>query len=315
MSDFIDSFWNLYVTIGTLLSIVACAVLLMALSKRRVASDPDKTGHVWDEDLDEYNNPLPRWWIWLFWITIVFSFAYLWYYPGLGTSEGTLKWTSAGQYEAEVGDAQKQYGPLYARLAAKDLVTLAADPEAKQVGQKLFINYCSQCHASDARGSRGFPNLTDGDWLYGGQPETIKASILNGRNGVMPALGAAIGPGGVNDTANYVRSLSSLSHDAAAAARGKTTFGTICAACHGADAKGNPALGAPNLTDKIWLHGSSEAVIAQTIAQGRTSTMPAHKEFLGEERVHILAAYVYGLSRAEPAVPGKVELIPAKLSQ
>jgi cytochrome c oxidase cbb3-type subunit 3 len=316
MSDFISNFWSLYVTIGTIVSIVACAVLLVALSKRKVASDPDKTGHVWDEDLDEYNNPLPRWWIWLFWITIVFSFAYLWYFPGLGTHEGALKWTSAGQYAAEVGDAKKQYGPLYARLATKDLATLAADPEAKAVGQKLFLNYCSQCHASDARGSKGFPNLTDADWLYGGEPETIKVTIMNGRNGVMPALGAAIGPAGVKDTANYVRMLSGLSHDAAAAERGKTTFGTICAACHGPEGKGNPALGAPNLTDKIWLHGSSEAAITETIAQGRSSVMPAHKDFLGEERVHILAAYVYGLSRpAVAASPGKVEPIPAKLSQ
>ena len=317
MSDFIGNFWNLYVTIGTIVSIVACAVLLVALSRRKVAGDPDKTGHVWDEDLDEYNNPLPRWWIWLFWITIVFSFGYLWYFPGLGTHEGALKWTSTGQYDAEVGDAQKQYGPLFARLAAKDLVSLASDPEAKAVGQKLFVNYCSQCHASDARGAKGFPNLADSDWLYGGDPEAIKASILNGRNGVMPALGSAIGPGGVKDTMHYVRMLSGLAHDASAAERGKTPFGTICAACHGPEGKGNPALGAPNLADRIWLHGSSESTIAQTIAQGRASVMPAHKDFLGEERVHILAAYVYGLSRsaAPPPVPGNVEVIPAKLTQ
>ena len=317
MSDFTGDFWNLYVTIGTIVSIVACAVLLMALSRRKVAGDPDKTGHVWDEDLDEYNNPLPRWWIWLFWITIVFSFAYLWYFPGLGTHEGQLEWTSVSQYEAEVGDAQKQYGPLYARLAAKDLVTLAADPEAKAVGQKLFVNYCSQCHASDARGAKGFPSLADNDWLYGGDPETIKASILNGRNGVMPGLGSAIGPGGVRDTANYVRMLSGLAHDAGAAARGKATFGTICAGCHGPEGTGNPAVGAPNLADKIWLHGSAEATIVQTIAQGRASVMPAHKDFLGEERSHILAAYVYGLSQPPAPVPGpaRVEMVPAKLSQ
>ena len=311
MSDFNSGFWAWFVSIGTIVSIVACAALLMSLSRRRVSTDPDKTGHVWDEDLDEYNNPLPQWWIWLFWITIVFSFAYLWYYPGLGSNDGAAKWTSVGQYDAELDVAQKQYGPLYARLAAKDLVALASDPEAKAVGEKLFINYCSQCHASDARGSKGFPNLTDNDWLYGGEPEMIKTSIMNGRNGVMPALGPVLGPGGVRDTANYVRSLSALPHDAAAAARGKVTFDTLCAACHGRGGGGNPALGAPNLSDGIWLHGSSEHTIMETIAQGRKSVMPAHGEFLGEQRVHILAAYVYGLSRRSDRPP----ILPVKLTQ
>jgi len=304
MSDFDSRFWDLFVAIVTVVSIVACAVLLMSLSRRKVASDPDKTGHVWDEDLDEWNNPLPQWWIWLFWITIIFSFAYLWYYPGLGAREGAGNWTSTAQYKGEVDQAQAQYGPLYAKYAAIDLVTLASNPEARAVGQKLFLNHCSQCHASDARGSKGFPNLTDDDWLYGGEPEMIKTTIMNGRNGTMPALRAMMGPDGVKDTANYVRSLSGLSHDAAAAARGKTTFGTICAACHGPEGKGNIAVGAPNLTDKVWLHGSSEATIMQTIAQGRTSMMPAHKDFLGEQRVHILAAYVYGLSH--PALDAKL---------
>jgi cytochrome c oxidase cbb3-type subunit 3 len=298
MSDFNSSFWDFYVTIITLVSIVACAVLLVAMSKRKVATDPDKTGHVWDEDLAEYNNPLPRWWIWLFWITIVFSFAYLWYYPGLGTREGSGKWTSANQYQAEVDTAQKQFGPLYAKLAALDVATLSKNAEGKAVGQKLFLNYCSLGHASDGRGSRGCPNLTDNDWLYGGEPEVIKTTILNGRNGIMPPLGAVLPAGGAKDAANYVRSLSGLGHDAAAAERGKTHFQTICAACHGPEGKGNPAVGAPNLTDKTWLYSSSEATIIETIEKGRNSVMPAHKDFLGEQRVHIVAAYVYGLSQA-----------------
>jgi cytochrome c oxidase cbb3-type subunit III len=296
MSDFDSSLWSLFIAGSTVLGIVACALLLVSLSKRKVATDPDKTAHVWDEDLDEYNNPLPRWWIWLFWITIAYSVGYLWVYPGLGSWQGSSRWSSVSQYQEEVKVAEQQYGPLYARLAAADLVALSGDPEARQVGQKLFLNYCSQCHSSDGRGSKGFPNLTDNDWLYGGEAETIKASILNGRNGVMPPMGAAVGPGGAKDMANYVRSLSGLAHDAAGAARAKPKF-AICAACHGAEGKGNPALGAPNLTDSVWLYGSSEATLIETIEKGRANVMPAHKDFLGEQRSHILAAYVYGLSR------------------
>lgn len=297
MSDFTDPFWSIFVAAVTLVSVVACALLLMSLSRRRVATDAETTGHVWDEDLNELNNALPRWWIWLFWITIVFSLGYLAMYPGLGTYQGALKWTSAGEYTEEVKLAEARTGPLYAKFAQSDLVSLSADSEARQVGQRLFLNYCSQCHAADARGSKGFPNLTDGDWLYGGDPEVIKASILNGRNGVMPALGAAVGgEAGAKDLANYVRSLSNLEHDAPAALRGKEKF-AVCAGCHGAEAKGNPALGAPNLTDKVWLYGASEAQVMETILKGRSNVMPAHREFLGEQRSHLLAAYVYGLSK------------------
>jgi cytochrome c oxidase cbb3-type subunit 3 len=300
MSDFTSGFWSLFVAGVTLVSIVACALLLQSLSSRKVAGDPDKTGHVWDEDLDELNNPLPRWWIGLFWITIAFSLGYLWLYPGLGSYQGSLNWTSADEYGEEVKVAEDRYGPLYARFAATDLKQLASDPEARVVGQKLFLTYCSQCHASDARGGKGFPNLTDADWLYGGgDPQVIKTTIMEGRVGVMPSFGAMLGEEGVRDAAHYVRSLSGLQHDAAAATRGKAHFTTICAGCHGADGKGNPVLGAPNLTDKVWLHGSSEAAIMTTIRKGRTDVMPAHKDFLGEARSHVIAAYVYGLSIPE----------------
>lgn len=303
MSDFDSAFWNFFVAGVTLVSIVACGLLLQSLSQRKVASDPATTGHVWDEDLDELNHPLPRWWIGLFWITIVFSLGYLWLYPGLGSFEGSLKWTSTGEYREEVKVAEEKHGPVFAAYAATDLVRLAGDPEARLVGQALFVNYCSQCHASDGRGGKGFPNLTDRDWLHGGDPQAIKASILDGRRGVMPALGAALGEAGVKEVAAYVRSLSALSHDAAAAARGKARF-ALCAGCHGADGKGNMALGAPNLTDAVWLYGSSEATLIETIAKGRSSVMPAHREFLGEARSHVLAAYVFGLStpRSEGAL-------------
>jgi cytochrome c oxidase cbb3-type subunit 3 len=303
MSDFTGGFWSLFVAGTTLVSVVACGLLLLSLSKRKVASDPDKTGHVWDEDLDELNNPLPRWWIWLFWITIAFSLGYLWLYPGLGSYSGSLKWTSAQEYGAEVKAAEGTYGPLFAKFAAADLKALSTDPEARVVGQRLFVNYCSQCHASDARGSKGFPNLTDGDWLYGGDPEVIKTTILDGRNGVMPPLGGAVGgEAGAKDLANYVRSLSGLEHDKAAAGRGQGKF-AICAACHGPEAKGNPAMGAPNLADRVWLYGSSEATIVEGIMKGRNNVMPPHRAFLGEQRAHVLAAYVYGLSGPEAAKP------------
>jgi cytochrome c oxidase cbb3-type subunit 3 len=308
MSDFTSGFWEWYVGIITIVSILACAVLLHSMRTRRASSEADTTGHTWDEDLVEYNHPLPRWWVWLFWITIVFSLGYLVVYPGLGSYAGTFKWTSKAEYEAEMKQADDRYGPLYQKFASQDLKQLASDPEARAVGQKLFLNNCAQCHGSDAAGGKDFPNLTDHDWLYGGDPETIKASIMNGRNGVMPALGPTLGPEGTKDAANYVLSLSGAKHDAARAERGKKTFTTICAACHGADGKGNQAMGAPNLTDNIWLHGGSEAAIVETITKGRgtnalnpgQSAMPAHKDSLGEAKVHILAAYVWGLSNPKP---------------
>jgi cytochrome c oxidase cbb3-type subunit 3 len=309
MSDFASGFWDLYIGIITIVGILACAVLLKSMSTHRVSGEADTTGHMWDEDLGEYNNPLPRWWIWLFYITIVFGLVYLLLYPGLGSFAGSLKWTSTGEYEAEVKQADALYGPIYQKYASQDLKQLAADPEARAIGQKLFLNHCAQCHGSDAAGGRGFPNLTDGDWLYGGDPETIKTSIMNGRNGVMPALGPVVGEAGAFDAANYVLSLSGAKHDAARAARGKRTFATICAACHGADGKGNQTLGAPNLTDNIWIYGNSEGAIVETITKGRgtntlspgQSVMPAHKDSLGEAKVHILAAYVYSLSHPGPA--------------
>ena len=299
MSDFTSGFWGVYVTVLTLVSIAFCAFILVRMSKRKVASDPDKTGHVWDEDLDEYNNPLPRWWVWLFWITIVFALAYLWIYPGLGTWGGASHWSSRGQYEGEMKAAEAKFGPLYDKYAGVGLQQVAADPAARAIGQKLFMTYCTQCHASDARGGRGFPNLTDNDWLWGGAPEQIQETILNGRNGIMPPFGPALGKEGVLDTANYVRSLSGLSHDAARAERGKKNFMTYCVGCHGADAKGNTLMGAPNLTDKIWLFGPSEATIVETITGGRNIVMPAHKDFLGPARVHLLAGYIYSLSHPE----------------
>jgi cytochrome c oxidase cbb3-type subunit 3 len=298
MSEFTSSFWDVYITVITLVSIVACGVLLVAQSKRRVAGgEAETTGHTWDEDLGEYNNPLPRWWMWLFWITIVFGFVYLALYPGLGSYAGMWKWTQNGQLAEETARHEKQFGPLYERYAKMEVAALAKDPAGLAVGQKLFLNNCAQCHASDGAGSRGFPNLADRDWLWGGTPEAVKATITEGRTGVMPAFGEALGEQGAKDVAHYVMSLSGMANDSIRTARGKPHFVQICAACHGAEGKGNPALGAPDLTDRTWLHGSAEPVIIDTITKGRTNQMPAHKDLLNEARIHLLTAYVLSLSQ------------------
>jgi cytochrome c oxidase cbb3-type subunit 3 len=299
MSDFVDGFWGLYVAGITLVSIIGCAVLLsMQHSKRVPGATVETTGHEWDEDLAEFNNPLPKWWMWLFWITIVFSLVYLALYPGFGTYKGILGWSSTGEYDAEQTAAEAQYGPIFKKYATMEIEAIAKDPQGRAMGERLFLTYCAQCHGSDARGAKGFPNLADKDWLYGGEPNAILASIMEGRNGVMPAMGAALGgPDGVKEVANYVLSLSGSTHDAKLAEAGKAKF-AACAACHGPEARGNPQLGAPNLTDKIWLHGGSLATISETITNGRNNIMPAHKEFLGAERSRVLAAYVWGLSSA-----------------
>jgi len=297
VSEFSSGFWDVYITLITVLSIVACAVLLWSQNVRRAPGSAPTTGHLWDEDLAEYNNPLPGWWRWLFWLTIVFGVVYLILYPGLGSWKGTLGWSQVGQLKEETAHAEKQFGPLYERFAATDVEALAKSPEALAVGQKLFLNTCAQCHASDGGGSRGFPNLTDRDWLYGGDAATIKASITEGRNGQMPAFGPALGEEKVKNVAQYVRSLSGLTADPLRVAYGKEIFQQTCIACHGPEGKGNQQLGAPNLTDKTWLHGSDETFVIETITKGRNSHMPAHKAILSEAKIHLLTAYVLSLSQ------------------
>ena len=302
MADFVSGFWNIYVMGLVTLSLLFCVFVLASNMKGEKNEDGEAElhGHVWDETLCEYNNPLPRWWMYLFWITIFFAIAYMVVFPGFGNNQGLFGWSSAigenSQYAREMRDAEKKYGPIFAKYQDQDLKAVAADPEAQGMGQRMFLTYCAQCHGSDARGARGFPNLTDSDWLYGGDPEVIKATILDGRQAAMPALGAAVGGDeGVKDLANYVRSLSGLSHDAVRAEKGRERF-AVCAGCHGVDGTGNQAIGAPNLTDQVWLYGSSEAKISEAINNGRNGRMPAFREFLGEAKVHILSAYVYGLS-------------------
>jgi len=302
MSDFDSGFWSMYISIITLVSIVACGVLLQKMSTRKVSgTQVETTGHAWDEDLVEYNNPLPRWWIWLFYITILFALVYLVLYPGLGTFGGSYQWTSKKQYEDEIAQANTLAAPIYEKYAKTDLKQLAADPAALAVGQKLFLNYCAQCHSSDARGGTGYPNLTDMDWIYGGDPETIEATITNGRQAVMPPWGPVLGEDGVKDVAHYVLSLNGRTFDTLRAARGKEKFMTTCIACHGPEGKGNRAIGAEDLTKVSLLHGADEPALIETISKGRTDTMPAQKELLGEAKVHILAAYVWSLTNSTAA--------------
>ena len=303
MSDFIHSGWSLYVALLTLAGIAGCLWLLWVAARRKVMADDNTTGHVWDEDLRELNNPLPRWWMGLFVLTIVFSFGYLALYPGLGSFAGALGWTQAEQHDAETKRLQQQVAPLYARFANMQAPQLAADAQAMRIGERLFINNCAQCHGSDARGSKGFPDLTDADWLYGGSHDKIVETIMQGRRGVMPPMGPALGgPQDVRNVAQYVLSLSGSPHDAFAAQAGKAKF-VACAACHGVNGKGNPALGAPNLTDKVWLHGWGEAAIVDAVQRGRDNQMPAHADKLTPEQIRVLAAYVWNLSQSKLPAP------------
>jgi cytochrome c oxidase cbb3-type subunit 3 len=306
MSDFTSNFWSLYVGGITLVSIVACLILLWATGKAKAMTANDNTtGHIWDGDLREMNNPLPRWWVYLFIITIVFSFAYLAMYPGLGSYGGQLGWTSTGQHTAEMDKGEKEVAPLYAKFAAMKTEEVAKDPQAMAIGERLFMNNCSQCHGSDARGSKGFPNLTDGDWLHGGTPDKIEETITKGRNGVMPPMAAAVGtPDDVKNVAQYVLSLSNGPHDSVKAALGKTKF-VVCAACHGPDAKGMQAVGSANLTDDIWLHGYGEAAILAMVNNGKTNVMPAQGDKFSPAQIHVLASYVWSLSNKATVAAAK----------
>lgn len=298
MSDFTSSFWPIFITVIAVGGILGCGLLLWLTSTIKVeSSEGDNTsGHVWDENIREMNNPLPRWWVWMFIITIVFSLIYLVLYPGAGSFAGKFGWTSTNQYENEVKVANEKLAPLYAKFAAMSTEDLAKNAEAKMIGERLFMNNCAQCHGSDAKGNLGYPNLTDSDWLYGGSPEKIQETLNNGRVGMMPPMGAAVGtPDDVKNVANYVLSLSGGMHDAGRVEAGKEKF-AACGACHGVDGKGNPDIGAPNLTDNIWLHGAGEASIIKRINEGKVNQMPAWETKFTPEQIKVLTAYVWGFS-------------------
>jgi len=293
-----SNFLHWFVIIISVGSFLGCLWLIWWTSKpsKGEAASGEETGHTWDGDLAEYNNPLPRWWLWLFYISIVIGLGYMIYYPALGNFAGSSKWTQIKQYEEEMQQADKKYGAIFDAYAQQPIEKLVSNTAAMKTGQRLFINNCSTCHGSDAGGAVGFPSLKDRDWLYGSQPEAIKTSIMNGRKGNMPAMAAALGGDqGVDEVANYVMSLSGAPADADKARAGKAKF-VVCSGCHGPEGKGNQALGAPNLTDDIWLYRGSIGAIKKAINEGRMGDMPAHEDILGEQKVHLIAAYIYSLT-------------------
>lgn len=295
MADFTSDFWHWFIAIVTVLSILALFPLIFMNRGHKPQGEVETSGHVWDDDLKEYNNPLPAWWLNLFIITLVFGLVYLILYPGLGSFSGLLNWSSTGQYEEEMNTAREKFDPIFRQYASVPIHELIDNEDAMRTGRRLFLNYCAQCHGSDAHGSPGFPNLTDDDWIYGGQPDRIYQSILNGRVGIMPPWDIPLGgPEGVREVTQYVLGLSGREHDSELAA-GKAKYDQFCVACHQADGTGNILLGAPNLADDIWLYGGSPDDIAHSIGTGRNGVMPPHEKLLGKDRVHLLAAYVYGL--------------------
>jgi len=303
MADFINGWLGILIALVVAISVFGCAVLLWSQSKMKIKLGADgkplpveTTGHIWDGDLRENNNPLPGWWMKLFYGTIIFGIAYMLLYGGFGSYKGMLGWSEVDEYKTELKDGDTQYGPLFQKYMAMDIPAVAKDPQALEIGARLFLNTCAQCHGSDAQGVKGYPNLTDKDWLYGGDPQTILATLHEGRNGMMPPMADAVGTADdVLNVANYVLSLSNTPHDGAKAVLGKAKF-TACAACHGEDGKGNQAMGAPNLTDKIWLYGGNISSIVEGINKGRKNQMPAYKGVIDEDKLHLLAAYVWSLS-------------------
>lgn len=307
MSDFFSGGWSVYIAVATIVGLVACLALLLITARGKSSTSGQSTGHTWDEDLSELNNPMPRWWMLLFIITIVFSAGYLLLYPGLGSARGLLGWSSTGAYAQEQQQANAALSVVYAKYAATPFPDLARDKGAMAIGERIFINNCAACHGSDARGSKGFPNLTDNDWLHGGTQDAILETITHGRVGTMPVMSAAVGTeADVADVAEYVLSLSNSPHDAAAATRGQAKF-VVCAACHGADGKGNIAIGSANLTDDIWLHGRGRAAITAMVDNGKTNVMPAQEHRLTPEQIHVVGAFVWSLSH-----PGGVDTAAAQ---
>ena len=298
MSDFVNNGWSIFIAAVTIAGLLGCLWLLFIASRGTVMAADNSTGHVWDEDLREMNNPLPLWWMVLFILTVVFAGAYLVLYPGLGNAAGTLGWSSRGEYNDEQDKARLAMVPVYAKFAAMPVEALAGDASAMAIGERLFINNCAACHGSDAKGSKGFPNLTDADWIHGGGFEKIIETITLGRQGMMPPMAAAVGSAAdVKNVANYVLSLSGSPHDSVSGQLGRAKF-AVCAACHGPDGKGNPAVGAPNLADKIWLHGWGEDAIVAMVNNGKTNVMPAQGSRLTPEQIRVLAAYVWRFSNS-----------------
>ncbi|WP_163134472.1 cytochrome-c oxidase, cbb3-type subunit III [Agarivorans sp. Alg241-V36] len=321
-----STFWSVWITVITLGSILGCYLLLRACNKNNTGiKEGESMGHEFD-GIEELNNPLPKWWSYMFIITIIFSLVYLAAYPGLGNWQGFLGWKSsemgiksiaegqervaayegnvANQYQGELEKADARFGEVFRQVAYNEsgeyrsVEELSEDPAAVKIGQRLYLQNCSQCHGSSARGGKGFPNLTDGDWLYGGSGEAIKTTLMHGRQGQMPGWEEVLGDDGIKEVTAYVLSLSGRKVNDVDAANGKNRF-AVCAACHGADGTGNQTLGAPNLTNGIWLYGGSRRAVEETLRYGRNGVMPAWKDILGEDKIQLISAYVYQLSKSE----------------
>lgn len=300
MSEFSSNFWPWFIFIPTFLGIVGLIWLIRWMSyggdAPKETTKSETTGHSWD-GLEELNNPLPKWWLNLFYITIVFAVVYLILYPGTAIYDGYLKWSSKNRYEEEVRLVNARLKPQYDAFLKQPITALASDSKAMRTAARIFYNNCMACHGSDAGGSKSFPSLKDNDWLYGGTPEAIKFSITKGRRGTMPAWGPALPGENLDNVTNYVLSLSNRKHNAEKAAKGKVKFQQLCIGCHGPDGKGLQVVGAPNLTDNIWLHGAAVSTIKDVIKNGRSGQMPAHENVLSEAKIHLLTAYVYSLSQ------------------
>lgn len=297
-----SAFWHWFVVIITIGFIAAMVWLFIATGRARVPSKPseegtDTTGHVWDDDLTEYNNPMPRWWLWLFYGTVVFTIVYLVLYPGLGRYEGVLGWSQEGQYEEQMARSAAAFEERFGEMLELPVEELVDHPDAVRMGRNLFAHNCSTCHGSDARGARGYPDLTDDHWIWGGEPQQVLTSIVNGRQATMPPFGDQLGDRGVTRTAVYVQQLAGQEVDSNLAAAGRRHFEQICVACHGPDGTGNIHLGAPDLTAGVFMYGSSLDALRETIRNGRQGVMPAHGELIGDARSRLVAAYVLNLDR------------------
>ncbi len=290
------SLWSAWIIILTAATIVGLCLVLFSNRKRELNLNEKTTGHEYD-GIEEYDNPLPAWWFWMFVITIIWGIGYLIMYPGMGNFPGLLGWSQIEQHETEVAAAEDRYRAMRDRYLAMPIEEIASDPAVRKMGMRMFGNNCAQCHGADGKGAYGFPNLADGDWLWGAHPDAIKTSIAQGRRAAMPAWGGPLGDQGVTDVTAYIMSLSGRQASEGDAEAGSAHYQTYCVACHGAEAKGNPALGAPNLANGIWLYGGREEQIAHSIRAGRNGVMPAMDELLSEDKIHILTAYVYGMSR------------------
>ncbi|MEH6558692.1 MAG: cytochrome-c oxidase, cbb3-type subunit III [Oceanicoccus sp.] len=291
-----SSFWSLWIIILTVVTIVGTVWLLFANRKSKNTGPDATTGHVYD-GIEEYDNPLPAWWFYMFVFSIIFGIGYLIAYPGMGNFKGVLNWTQIDQWQDQVDRAEQKYGAIFAAYREMPVEQVAKDAKALKMGQRMFANNCAQCHGGDARGSYGFPNLRDGEWLYGGSPEAIKTTLVNGRMGLMPGWEAALGEDGIDSVSNYVLGLSGRDVDVDSAAKGEEKYKMFCVACHGAEGKGNVMFGAPDLTNDIWLYGGSQGMVQRSIRSGRNGEMPAHKDILSEDKIHLLTAYVYSLSQ------------------